>query len=419
VRSPRSRGVAVLVANSGLMSAGFFMLIPLLSVHLTRDLGFSGAAAGAVLALRQLTQQGLMLFGGALADRIGYRPVIALGMLVRALGFFGFALGDSLPVILLSAIVAALGGALFEATGKAALASLAPPAERPRLFSLSAVAGGLGSALGPLIGVALLPLSFRWVGLASGGFFFVAFVLSTLLLPPLAGAAGVTAGQSAPSFRETLRVASRDRTFLTFTALLTGFWLLHNQLYISLPLRAAQVTGGAEIVGVLYTVAALAGLALQYPVVRLASGRLSPIAGIAVGVAAMGAGLGLVAFATAPGGPVPILLAAVVVFAAGRALAEPMRDVATADLAPPHALAAYFGISYLALAAGGSAGNYLGGWLFDLATATGLHALPWLCFTLFGLAMAAGLLRFARAADPTRAAGAAAAADPTAGVRRH
>ncbi|CAA9261306.1 MAG: hypothetical protein AVDCRST_MAG77-2688 [uncultured Chloroflexi bacterium] len=409
MRSER-RGIAVLVANSGLMSAGFFMLIPLLSVHLTRDLGFSGAAAGAVLAVRQLTQQGLMLFGGALADRIGYRPVIALGMLVRALGFFGFALGDSLPVILLSAIVAALGGALFEATGKAALASLAPPAERPRLFSLSALAGGLGSALGPLIGVALLPLSFHWVGLAAGSFFFVAFALSAALLPPLAGPAS---GQETPSFGRTLRLASRDRTFLTFTLLLTGFWLLYNQLYISLPLRAVQVTGSAEIVGVLYTVAALAGLALQYPIVRLASARLPPIAGVAAGVAAMGGGLGLMAFAGAPAMPglpgpvpapelaIPVMLAAVVIFAAGRALAEPMRDVATAALAPPHALAAYFGISYLALAVGGSAGNYLGGWLFDISTATGLYALPWIGFALFGVAMAGGLFRFSRTTGRT------------------
>ena len=136
----------MLLGNSGLMSAGFFLLIPLLSVHLTRDLGYSGALAGAVLAVRQVTQQGLMVFGGVLADRIGYRRAISAGLLVRALGFFGFALGDGLPLILLSAVVAALGGALFEATGKAALASLVPPDERPRLFSLSAIVGSIGSA---------------------------------------------------------------------------------------------------------------------------------------------------------------------------------------------------------------------------------------------------------------------------------
>ncbi|HEU5315617.1 MAG TPA: MFS transporter, partial [Chloroflexota bacterium] len=227
----RQRGIAVLLANSALMSAGFFLLIPLLSVHLTQDVGFSGAAAGAVLAIRQLTQQGLMLFGGALADRVGYKRVIAAGMLVRAVGFLGFGLGDSLPVILASAVVAALGGALFEATGKAALASLAPPAARARLFSLSALAGGVGTTCGPLLGVWLLRFSFRWVGVAAGGFFLVAAVLSAALLPALSGPAG-----AAPPLRRTLSRVARDRRFVVFTALLTGYWLLHNQIYISVPL---------------------------------------------------------------------------------------------------------------------------------------------------------------------------------------
>lgn len=383
----------MLLANSGLMSAGFFMLIPLLSVHLTRDLGFSGAAAGAVLALRQITQQGLMLFGGALADRIGYRPVIAAGMLVRSLGFFGFGLGDSLPVILISAIVAALGGALFEATGKAALASLAPPEERPRLFSLSSLAGGAGSTVGPLLGVVLLPYSFALVGVASGAFFFVAFALSTVLLPPLTGAA---AGEQAPPLGQTLRAIARHRRFLVFTALLTGYWFLHNQLYIAVPLRAVQVTGSANTVGLLYAVTAIAGLALQYPLVRLLATRISPAAAVGVGVGVMGTGLGLMAFATAGETALPIMLASMVVFAAGRAVAEPMKDVVTAALAPAAALAAFFGVAFLALAVGGSAGNFAGGWLFDVATASGAYALPWVIFAVLGIVVAIGLAGFTR-----------------------
>lgn len=225
----------MLLANNALMGAGFTMLIPLLSVHLTRDAGFSGAAAGAVLAVRQLTQQGLMLFAGALADRVGYRPIIAFGLLVRALGFMGFALSDALPVVLLSAVVAALGGALFEATGKAALVSLAAPEERSRLFSLSALTQSVGTAGGPLIGVAVLPLSFAWVGIGAGGFFLLAFVISAALLPPLAGGAGRA---EAPTLGQTLRTVAQDRAFLVFTALLTGYWFLHNRQYISVPLRA-------------------------------------------------------------------------------------------------------------------------------------------------------------------------------------
>ena len=389
------RGVYVLLANSALMSAGFFMLIPLLSVHLTQNLGLSGAAAGAVLAVRQLTQQGLMVFGGALADRVGYRPIIALGMLVRALGFFGFAIADTLPVIIASAIVAALGGALFEATGKAALASLVSAEERPRVFSLSALAGGLGSTGGPLLGVALLSRSFAWVGIASGAFFFAAFVISALLLPPMAGS-----GAAAPPLRRTLGAVARDRRFLTFTALLTAYWLLHNQIYISVPLWAARVTGGAEVIGLLYAVNAGAGLLLQYPLVRWASRRASPTTLVGAGIAVMGIGLGLFVFAIPGPAVIALMCGAVIVFAAGRALVEPSKDVVTSTLAPPEQLAAYFGISFLALAVGGSAGNYLGGWLYDLAVETGASAVPWLSFVLFGVL--AGGLTFRYASRPDR-----------------
>ncbi len=407
----------MLLANSALMSAGFFMLIPLLSVHLTRDLGFSGAAAGAVLAVRQATQQGLMLFGGALADRIGYRPVIAAGMLVRSLGFFGFGLGDSLAVILLSAVVAALGGALFEATGKAALASLAPPHERARLFSLSSLAGGAGSTVGPLLGVVLLPYSFALIGVASGAFFFVAFVLSTLLLPSLSGTGD---GRPVPALRQTLRAVGRHRLFLAFTALLTGYWFLHNQVYVAVPLRAVQITGSANVVGLLYAVNAVAGLVLQYPLVQLAGARVSPAGAVAAGVALMGAGLGLMAVASAGEMALLVMLASMVVFAAGRALAEPMKDVVTATLAPPEALGAFFGVAFLALAVGGSAGNYAGGWLFDVATASGAYALPWVVFALLGMAVAAGLAGFsrhqARRALPGRAPAAADVPGPGRGI---
>lgn len=379
----RRRGIAVLLVNNALMTAGFFMLIPLLSVHLTQTLGFSGAAAGAVLALRQLTQQGLMVFGGALADRVGYRPIIAGGMLIRAIGFFGFAVSDSLPSVIASAIVAAVGGALFEATGKAALAALSTPEERAHLFSLSAVAGGIGTTGGPLLGVLLLPIGFGYVGLASGAFFFVAFVVSAFLLPAFAGAP-----QGTPGLRQTLQEVAHDRPFLVFTALLAGYWLLHNQVYISVPLRATQVTGSATVVGLLYAVNAGTGLALQYPVVRWASRRLSATTLTSIGIATMGGGLGIFAYAREDSPfAIPIMSAAVLVFALGRILVEPTKDAVTAAMAPTRAMAAYFGVSFLALAVGGSAGNYAGGWMFDVANVTGLYWLPWLIFFIAGIAV--------------------------------
>ena len=125
---------------------------------------------------------------------------------------------------------------------------------------------------------------------------------------------------------------------------------------------------------------------------------LSPATSVAVGVGVMGGGLGLMALAYPGPDALLVMSASMVVFAAGRALAEPAKDVVVAALAPAGSLAAFFGVAFLALAVGGSTGNYLGGWLYDVATLTGWHSLPWLIFASFGVLVALGLLRFARSA---------------------
>jgi DHA1 family multidrug resistance protein-like MFS transporter len=296
-------------------------------------------------------------------------------------------------VVLAAAVVSALGGALFEASGKAALASLAPPEGRARLFALSATVASMGVVVGPLIGAALLPLRFAAVGVAAGAFFFAAFVLSAALLPALGGAPA-----GAPPLAATLRGVARDRRFLAFTALLAGYWFLHNQIYVSIPLWATRLTGQPRIVGVLNAVFAVAGVSLQFPLVRLAGRRWPPAQVAAAGLGAMGGGLALVGAGAAAGLPaLAVLVAAVVVFAAGRALVEPTKDVLTASMAPESGLAAYFGVAFLALAVGGSAGNFAGGWLYDVASSGGgPFALPWLVFALVGLSAAAGFVAFGR-----------------------
>ena len=380
-------GVYTILLNTGMMNVGFTMLIPIISVYFTTELAMTGAAVGAVLAVRQFAQQGLMMFGGAFGDRLGHKPIICAGYLVRAVGFVGFAFSTTLPALFASAVVTALGGALFEATSKAALASLVAPEQRAKVFSLAALCGGVGLAIGPLVGVALLPIGFVWVGLGAAGCFFAAALFTLVLMPPTR----TEAGANGPvGVRASLCVVLRDRQFVTFTALLVGFWFLNNQIYISVPLLAVRLTGDTVLVGAIFASQAVAAIALQVPLTRLANRYLTPPRAIALGLLLMGGSLGLMA--VAPSGAA--LVACALVFAIGRVVVEPIKDTLTAELADPSGLAAYFGFGFLALAVGGTAGNYLGGWLMDLALAPDLRALPWATFALVGLVSAAGLAAF-------------------------
>jgi DHA1 family multidrug resistance protein-like MFS transporter len=392
----RRRGLAVLLLDSFLMMGGFFMLIPLISVHYVQNLGFAAAAIGIVLAVRQLTQQGLTLFGGALADRIGAKVLICWGLAIRTISFAGLAWADTFTLLLLLCIMAALGGALFEAPRQAAVAALAEPAQRSRFYSLSGVAGGLGMTIGPLVGSLLVEFDFGLVCFVSALCFGVASLVSTIWLPSVQVATGEQ------SLGRGIGLVVRDRPFVTFTALLCGFWFMWVQLSISLPLAAQRwdvpsletALGTLRINGVAWVYMLNAGftVVLQYPLLRMVERWLRPLPIIMVGVALMATGLGMVAWAHSLG----MLLGCVVLFALGSMLVQPMQQTFMASLANPVAMGSYFGFGALALAFGGGFGNYMGGWLYDTAARIQWLALPWLVFAAVGFAVVGGLAVFDR-----------------------
>ncbi len=384
-RAARYRGLTILIVINFMMYAGFFMVIPLVSVHYVQTMGFAAVTVGLALALRQLVQQGVSVGGGVLSDYFGGRNLITAGVLVRAAGFASLAYASTPPLLFLSMLLSALGGALFEAPSRAGIAALTTEDERARAFSINGVGGGLGMVVGPLIGSFLLGYGFSAVALAAA-FCFALIGVVTLWLPPITTAAD----RNRLGFG--LGLALRDRTFMIFTALLMGYWFMWVQLTISLPLIGEQLANAADAVRWIYGINAGMTVALQLPLISLAERRLRPFTILILGIALMALGLGMVALATSFG----LLLGCVVIFTCGTLLATPSQQSVAAALADPRALGSYFGVNALALAIGGSLGNLSGGLLIDLANAFAMPALPWLVFATVGLISAAGLLGLAR-----------------------
>jgi MFS transporter, DHA1 family, multidrug resistance protein len=385
--SERRRGLGVMLAGTFLMWGGFFMVIPLISVHYVDDLGWAAGAIGLVLGVRQLTQQGLTLIGGALADKLGARGLIAAGMMIRASSFVLLAFADTYPLLMASVILAALGGALFDSPSSATIVALTREEGRSRFYSLLGVVSGLGMTVGPLAGAMLLKVNFALVAFVAAGCFFVAFWLTLLLLPK------VRVAQGERGLTDGIVMAMRDRRFMIFNLLLMGHWFMWVQITISLPLEARAIAGTSDAVSWIYALNAGMGLVLQVPLLWLAERWLKPLSILILGITIMALGLGSVALASSTAG----LLACVALFAIGRMLASPSQQTVAAQLANPSALGSYFGVSALALAFGGGIGNTSGGVLYGLGRELGMPAMPWLIFGGAGLLSAAGLALMARA----------------------
>lgn len=392
----RRAGVAVILVNAVLMYAGFFMLIPFVSLYGTRELGLTAAAVGIVLAVRIVVQQGLTMFGGIVADGVGYKPILAAGIFIRTIGFTLFAFAHDFTSLLLAAVVAALGGALFEATHKAALASFVPPRERAIAFSLVSTVGRIGTMLGPLIAVVLLPIGFATLSLVSAACYVVAFTATVLFLPATRAAPKeadeASAGQSGWAaavqvIPAMFRLVWADKPFVVFTALTAGYWFIFSQIFLTLPLYVSYLSGSDNAVGSLLAVNSAFALVAQYPIIAWVGRRAAALPIIIGGCGVMTIGLGLFSLGTGipatgdAGLFVAVLSLPVILYALGDLLVQPTLSAITSDLARPEALGSYFGFSSFGVALGGGIGNALGGWLFDQSRLAGLPNGPWYLYS--------------------------------------
>ncbi len=169
VSQARSLGKYFLLLDNLLVVLGFFVVFPLISIRFVDQLGWAALIVGIALGLRQLLQQGLGIFGGAIADRFGAKPMIVTGMLLRAAGFATMAMADEPWILWFSCALSALGGTLFDPPRTALVIKLTRPHERGRFFSLLMMQDSAGAVVGALIGSWLLQYDFHFVCWVGGG----------------------------------------------------------------------------------------------------------------------------------------------------------------------------------------------------------------------------------------------------------
>jgi DHA1 family multidrug resistance protein-like MFS transporter len=365
------------------MALGFYMLVPLLAVHLLENLALSVAVVGALTAVRTASQHGLMPVSGWLADRVGARRAICAGVLVRAAGFAMLGIATTTPQLVVACLLTGVGGALFHPASYAAYAVLSGEENRVRVYAVREVLSNLGFVVGPAVGGFLAGVDFQWVGFGAAALFVTAFVLTLVGLPRHLAAKPV----------EPVRMRSviGDRPFMTYCLMVAGLWFLLSQLYLLVPFRAAQVLPGPAATGLLYSGAAVLMVLVTIPLTGAVSARLTAGRTLAVGTLALGVGIAVMG----AGGTVAGLVVGLAVFTLGQVVTLPTMSAVVASRAPDGAVASYFGVQGVAHAIGATIGSAGGGVLYAYAVSGGWAAevLPWAVFLVWGMALAALLVR--------------------------
>ena len=280
----------------------------------------------------------LLIGGAALGDRFGRRRMFAVGIATFTAGSAAAASATDVGALVAARAVQGAGAAIFVPLAMTLLTVATPAERRGRALGAWGGIGGLGAALGPLLGGALTALagwqSIFWINVPLG------LALVALAGPCLAESRGRRTGLDLPPLRlfRSRAFTTANAVALLFYAALFGGLFLVTQL-IQVGLGAAPLDAGLRLLPMAAMPMLLA------PVGGALADRFGARPPMVLGVALVAAGAAGLAAGTAPGVTYGALVAPLVLMGAGSGLFFAPVAHAVLGAVPPHEHGTASGVS--------------------------------------------------------------------------
>ncbi len=390
----------------------YYGLSAVLAIFLHEQLHFTEEETGSLQGIFGFVVWFMPIFGGALADRLGYRRILSLAYLVLSIGYFLIGsigagwmapVRDAIPlywVVLGILMIPALGPGLVKPVVAGTTARASTEAMRSLGFSIYYTIVNIGGALGPLVASGVR----RSVGVENVFYVSAAFALAMFLvtllffreLPVPAEHQVQTVGAAA---RNLVRVLTNARVMF-FLLIFSGFYIVFWQMYVALPLYVRGYVDPNSSIDALLSIEGFGVIALTVAVAWMTR-RLRPITTMASGVLITALAWLLLTIS----GSVPFIAATLVGVAIGELTQAPRYYEYISKLAPKGQEATFIGFAFLPIAIGYLVGGPLGGWLVRYF-GTVLHrpSAMWFVVSAIGVATAALLWVYDRVVRPSEKA---------------
>ena len=381
-----------------------------LANYLHERLGFPTEQTGTLAGIFGGMVWFLAIFGGAAADRLGFRRALSLAYLILACAYFLMgslgaswlaAIRGAMPLDLfvgLILILPAFGIALVKPSVVGTTARASSEGVRSLGYSIYYTMVNIGGASGPYVA----SWAHRHLGVenvfrvAALSVFLMFFAVLLFFREPQR-----QADEPRPSFSATLRnfrtVLSNGK-FMLFLLIFSGYWIVFWQQYTSLPgYIHAYIAPNADVELILIT-DALTVICLTL-LINLLTRKMSAFRAVILGT--LISSLSWLCVAARPA--LWTAVASLFVLAVGEVLQSPRYYEYISRLAPPGQQGTYMGFAFLPIGIGSLVGGWLGGRLMHhFGEVRGHPERAWWSITAVGLLTTVLLWSYHRVATPGR-----------------
>ena len=370
---------------------GFYIIFALYLTNSTDEgaLGFSQTQKGMIMGIGTAFLYLLPILTGAISDRIGYRKTLFLAYTIYSMVFLLIPLFKSYHTVFIIYLLLAVGAALFKPIISATVAKTTDEKNSSIGFGIFYMMVNIGAFIGPFVTGYVRKNSWDYVFYSSAAVIAVNFILVTFFYKePIQKHA---ADQKNNSIIHQITIVFRnigkalsDWKFTIFLLIISGFWTMYFQFYMSLPVfidqwantsivysfldsywpwLASQLGTAEKTIPAEYIMNVDAGFIILFQIIiSYAVMRYKPLSAMIAGIFIASVGLGL-SLSTQNG---LFIIVALLIFSIGEMSSSPKITEYIGRIAPPDKTALYMGCSYIPLALGNIFAGIVSGNIYQI-----------------------------------------------------
>ncbi len=330
------------------------MVIPFLTLYLTKQIGITPAEAGAALLVYGISAFLAAPITGKIADKVGSLRVMKFSLFGTGIIFILFSFLTNYYLILLTSFILSAVNEAFRPSNLSMISELVEPNQRRIAFALNRLAINAGMSIGPVIGGFLSMIDFHYLFYVNALSSFAAGIyLSSVKWTSLKKDENIN--KDVQSSLNKISVFS-DKIFLFFLFAVIPVNLVFFQHIGALPLyivdELAYTTAAFGLISAINTIMIIF---LEVPINDLMSG-ISYKKSLIIGSFLAAVGFGLFAVS----GSTLLVISAIVIFTFGEMIFFPVTAAFTSEVAPENRKGEYMGYYQMTFSFGFSFGPWIG-----------------------------------------------------------